>query len=106
MPPTARNEVPASLRSWLDRHEARRREGLPTVSVVLDGEGALSGLLAWGHAAGKGRALVAALEDDFTEEDIVRGWLARLIAAVDLEAAAAAGWSAASAAIPESFCGR
>ncbi|WP_165230467.1 endonuclease domain-containing protein [Aquisphaera insulae] len=88
MPPTAGNEVPAPFRSWLDRHDERRREGIPTVSVVLEGENALLSLLAWGRAAGKGRALVAPPGDDFTEEGIVRGWLVRLLAAVDLEDAA------------------
>ncbi|QEH38070.1 hypothetical protein OJF2_66680 [Aquisphaera giovannonii] len=94
MPPTASNEAPSRLHSWLDRHEERRRGGIPTVSVVPAAGGwALREVLAWGRAAGRGRALVASTRDDWTEESLARGWLRTLIAATDPEHAAA-GWLA------------
>src|ERR1700752_1305723 len=92
MPPSHAEAADSSVARWLDRHEQRRRSGLPTVSVI-SGPSWLSSpaLEQWAH--GRGR-LVAWFKGSCPRpEGVAYGWVERVLAGQDL-ADAATQWLA------------
>ena len=92
MPPSTAEAAGSSVARWLDRHEQRRRSGLPTVSVI-SGPSWLSSqaLEQWAH--GRGRSLAWFKGICPRPEDVACGWVERVVARQDL-ADAATEWLA------------
>src|SRR4051812_43383261 len=83
MPPSTAEVVGSSVARWLDRHEQRRRSGLPTVSVISGpSESASQAIEQWAH--GHGRSLAWFNGSCPTPEDVARGWVERFVDQHDL----------------------
>jgi very-short-patch-repair endonuclease len=92
MPLLTAEAVGSSVARWLDRHEQRRRSGLPTVSVI-SGPFWLSSpaLEQWAHV--RGRSLAWVKKSSPRPEDVACGWVEHVVAQQDL-AGAATQWLA------------
>ena len=92
MPPSTAEAAGYSVARWLDRHEQRRRSGLPTVSVISGPSGLSSQALEqWAH--GHGRSLAWFNGSCPRLEDVACGWVEQAVAQEHL-AEAATQWLA------------
>ena len=83
MPPSIAEAAGSSVARWLDRHEQRRRSGVPTVSVISGPSGISSQALEqWAH--GHGRSLTWFNGNCPSPEDVAHGWVERFVAQHDL----------------------
>jgi very-short-patch-repair endonuclease len=98
MPSSTAEAVGFSVARWLDRHEQRRRGGLPTVSVI-SGPCWLSCQALEQWALERGRLLAWFQGSCPRPEDVACGWVERVIAQQDL-ADAATRWLARRIDIP------
>ena len=98
MPSSTAEAAGFSVARWLDRHEQRRRSGLPTVSVI-SGPCWLSCQTLEQWALGRGRLLAWFQGSCPRPEDVACGWVERVIVQQDL-ADAATQWLARRIDIP------
>jgi very-short-patch-repair endonuclease len=83
MPPSTAEAAGSLVARWLDRHEQRRRSGVPTVSVI-NGPSQLTSqaIEQWAHW--HGRPLARFNGNCPCPEDVARGWVERFVAQHDL----------------------
>jgi very-short-patch-repair endonuclease len=92
MPQSTAEAAGSSMARWLDRHEQRRRSGLPTISVVSGPSWFSSEAIEqWAH--GRGRSLAWFKGNCPQAEGMACGWFERVVAGQDL-ADAATQWLA------------